>query len=95
MINDAELSPHDALTLPSHLHSHSSLPLSPVSQPIPHQSLGDVPAGGQRFEMPAAVDQLNLLQVHRLQDLLAGPVHHLQLLVAVHQHQGTTVDPLH
>lgn len=66
----------------------------PSSQPVAHQSLRDVPSGGQRFEMPTVVDQLHLLQVQSLQNLLAGPVHHLQLLVAVHQDQGATVDPL-
>lgn len=45
--------------------------------------------------MSTVVDELHLLQVQSLQNLLAGPVHHLQLLVAVHQDQGATVDPLH
>lgn len=44
--------------------------------------------------MSTVVDELHLLQVQRLQNLLTGPVYHLQLLVAVHQHQGATVDPL-
>lgn len=61
---------------------------------MPHQSLRDVPSGGQRFEVSTVVDELHLLQVQSLQNLLAGPVHHLQLLVAVHQDQGATVDPL-
>lgn len=60
----------------------------------PHQSLRDVPSSGQRFEMSAVIDQLHLLQVQSLQHLLTGSVHHLQLLVAVHQDQSATVDPL-
>lgn len=44
--------------------------------------------------MPAIVDQLDLLQIQRLQNLLTGSVHNVQLLVAVHQNQGPTADPL-
>lgn len=68
-----------------------SLDSDPV---LSHQSLGDVPSSCQRFEMSAVIDQLHLLQVQCLQHLLTGPVHHLQLLTAVHQEQRTTVDPL-
>lgn len=63
-------------------------------QLIPHQSLGDIPSSGQRFEMSAVVDQLHLLQVQSLQNLLTGPVHDLQLFMAVYQDQRTTVNPL-
>lgn len=62
--------------------------------PRPHQSLGDVPSCGQRLEMSAVVNQLHLLQVQGLQNLLAGSVHHLQLLMAVHQDQRAAVNPL-
>lgn len=66
----------------------------PPHQLIPHQSLGDIPSSGQRFEMSAVIDQLHLLQVQSLQNLLTGPVHHLQLFMAVYQEQGPTVYPL-
>ncbi|TNN63969.1 hypothetical protein EYF80_025811 [Liparis tanakae] len=52
-----------------------------------HQSLGDIPSSCQRFEMSAAIDQLHLLQVQSLQNLLTGPVHDLQLFMAVHENQ--------
>lgn len=60
----------------------------------PHQSLGDVSSSCQWFEMSAVIDQLHLLQVQSLQNLLARPVHHVQLFMAVHQDQRTTVNPL-
>lgn len=77
-------------------HSSQTGPFSdPVPhQLIPHQSLGDIPSSSQRFEMSAVIDQLHLLQVQSLQNLLTGPVHNLQLFVAVNQDQCTTINPL-
>lgn len=66
---------------------------SPPS-PCPHQSLGDIPSCGQRFEMSAVINQLHLFQVQGLQNLLTGSVHHLQLFMAVHPDQRAAVNPL-
>lgn len=61
---------------------------------FPHQSLGDIPSSGQRFEMSAVINQLHLFQVEGLQNLLTGSVHNLQFFMAVHQNQRAAVDPL-
>lgn len=62
--------------------------------PFPHQSLGDIPSCGQRFEMSAVINQLHLFQVEGLQNLLTGSVHDLQFFMAVYQDQRAAVNPL-
>lgn len=59
-----------------------------------YQGLADIAPRGQRLEVAAVVDQLNLWDLDGLQLLLSLTVYDMQLLHAVQQHCCPWVDPL-
>lgn len=59
-----------------------------------YQGLADIAPRGQRLEVAAVVDQLNLWDLDSLQLLLSLTVYDVQLLHTVQQHRCPRVDPL-